>query len=81
MIRAQVQFTEGQQEALHRLAAATGRSVADLVRESVEQMLRGRPQQSRKERMTEALAAMGRYRSGRSDVSEKHDEYLDEAYS
>jgi hypothetical protein len=80
MVRAQVQFTKEQQDALHRLAAETGRSVADLVREGVDQMLSQKPVLSRRARMAEALSVAGRFGSGKRDISEKHDEYLDEAY-
>jgi hypothetical protein len=51
-----------------------------LVREAVEALVRagsGVPPQERRRR---ALEAVGRFASGRRDVSSKHDEYLVEAY-
>ena len=82
MVRAQMQFTEGQMEALKRLSAQTGRSVSDLVREGVDTMLSSARQPTLEERKKRALAVMGRFRSGDTvtDVSERHDDYLAEIY-
>jgi hypothetical protein len=80
MIRTQIQLTEDQYESLRQLAMATERSVADLVREGVDHVLAGRSVPSREELVGRALAAVGRYASGKSDVSGDHDRYLAEAF-
>ena len=53
MIRTQVQLTDRQLEALRQASAATGRSVADLIRQGVDQYLAGRSELGREERMRE----------------------------
>jgi hypothetical protein len=80
MVRTQVQLTEKQAEALRRLALARGCSVAQLVRQGVELALSGSATVLPAERRRRALAAVGRFRSGRRDVSAKHDDHLGEAF-
>ncbi len=80
MVRTQVQLTEGQIESLRRLYAASGRSVADLVRQGVDQYLAGKSQPDMEERRTRALRVLGRFSSGTSDVSVRHDHYLAQAF-
>ena len=78
MIRTEVQLTESQIEGLRRLSAQSGRSIADLLRESVDAMLAAR-RPSRQQRVERALRAAGRFRSGSSDVSRKHDLHFADA--
>jgi len=80
MVRTQIQLTENQQEALRRLSAATGRSVADLIREGVEQVLAVRPLPNRQERIERAIRVAGRFASGTADGSREHDSHLAEAF-
>ncbi len=78
MIRTQIQLTEEQAAALKRLAASKNRSMADLIRESVESyMASGTPGESGPA-LEEALELIGRYRSGSSDLTRNHDRYLAE---
>jgi len=80
MTRTQVQLTERQLEALRRDSAATGRSVADLVRQGVDQYLAGRSELGREERIERAIAVAGKFSSGHRDVSASHDKHLAEAF-
>ena len=80
MIRTQVQLTEGQFKALRQESAATGRSVADLIRQGVDRYLSERSGIERDERIKRAIAAAGKFSSGLRDVSAKHDKYLAEAF-
>jgi hypothetical protein len=80
MVRTQIQLTDVQLEALRRASAATGRSVADLVREGVDQYLAARTELGREERIERAIKVAGRFSSGRSDVSADHDKHLAEAF-
>lgn len=77
MVRTQVQFTEEQIEALRERATREQISVAELVRSAVDAWLAS--EVSWKVRQDRALKVVGRFRSGRSDVSRRHDEYLAEA--
>ena len=80
MIRMQVQLTEAQAAALRRMASATGRSTADLVRQGVDLYLTSEKRPAREEQVQRALAASGRFASGSKDGSAQHDRYLAEAF-
>jgi len=80
MVRVQVQLTDNQIESLRRLASATGRSVADLVRQGVDQYLSVSGQPDREKRKKSALRVMGKFSSGAADISTRHDHYLAEAF-
>jgi Arc/MetJ-type ribon-helix-helix transcriptional regulator len=80
MVRTQVQLTEEQITELRRLAAARGTSVAEVVRDAVNALLRSRLRPSWDERKQRAQAAVGQHGSGLRDVSTEHDRYLEEAY-
>ncbi len=81
MVRTQIQLTEEQAAALKRLAAAKRVSVAELIRQGVENLLHSIGTISPEERRKRALAVAGRFHSGISDLSRKHDEHLAEAFS
>jgi Arc/MetJ-type ribon-helix-helix transcriptional regulator len=80
MVRTQIQLTEEQIEALRRLAASEGRSLADLIRQSVELYLTRGGRDAAQMRIERARKAAGKFASGSRDVSTKHDKYLAEAY-
>ncbi len=76
VIRTQIQLTEEQARGLKVRAATTGRSMADLIREGVDQLLdrevAADPQAARRR----ARTAFGRFRSGLRDLARRHDAYL-----
>ncbi len=80
MIRTQIQLTEEQARRLKALAAERGTSVAELVRQGVDDLLRRAAGPDMEEIRRRAIAVAGRFRSGCSDISTNHDEYLAEAY-
>ena len=80
MIRTQIQLTEKQAEALHEISRRTDTSVAELVRQSVDIYLKSQRQPDREEQVRRALSALGKYSSGRGDVSVNHDRYLAEDF-
>jgi hypothetical protein len=80
MIRTQVQLTEEQAWALKNLASRRQVSVAELIRQSVDALVRSSREVDAEERRRRAIAAAGRFHSGASDISVKHDEYLVEAF-
>jgi hypothetical protein len=79
MIRTQIQLTEQQAEALKQAAARRGVSMAELIRQSIDQLLGKAGDLSQKDLRLRAGAVAGRFRSGRTDVSVHHDEHLAEA--
>ena len=80
LVRTQVQLTKEQVRALKAQARNEERSMADLVRESVDEYLAQRSGRGRHELMLRARDLIGRYRSGCPDVAENHDRYLDDAF-
>ena len=80
MIRTQVQLTEEQARVLKNLASIRQVSVAELIRQSVDALIRSSREIDTEERRRRAIAAAGRFHSGASDISAKHDEYLVEAF-
>jgi Arc/MetJ-type ribon-helix-helix transcriptional regulator len=80
MNRTQVQLTEKQTEALKQLAHERGVSVAELVREGVDLLLRSTSTTlSYDERTRRMLELSGRFHSDVRDLSIRHDDYFAEA--
>ena len=73
MTRMQFAPTKDQTEAIEAEAAATGRPIASVVREAVEEWRLGR---DRARKIDRALAVAGGYHSGMHDISERHDAYF-----
>ena len=80
MIRTQVQLTDRQLRALRNASSATGRSIADLIREGVDRYLAGQSEAGQEERIERAAKVAGKFSSGRNDISINHDKYLAEAF-
>jgi hypothetical protein len=81
MVRTQIQLTEEQSRALKALAARRGVSVAELVRQSVDNLVQSSIGLDDKERRRRAVAAAGKFRSGQADIAARHDDYLAKAYA
>lgn len=80
MVRTQIQLSEEQARILKELAGKYDTSMAELIRQAVDDWLRSTNVVDREERKRRALAAVGRFNSGVSDLSENHDRYLAEAF-
>ena len=80
MIRTQIQLDPDQYERLKELAARRSKSLAQLVRDGVDHVLAIEERESAWDRF---LAAAGSFRSedGPTDVAERHDAYLADAFS
>jgi Arc/MetJ-type ribon-helix-helix transcriptional regulator len=81
MVRTQIQLTEKQTKMLRSLAKAKKVSMAELIRQGVELLLRNSSLLDVEETKKKAIQAVGKFSSGTRDISEKHDKYLDEAFS
>ncbi|MDE0192426.1 MAG: ribbon-helix-helix domain-containing protein [Gammaproteobacteria bacterium] len=79
MIRTQIQLEQSQYERLKALAARRDTSIAQIVREGVEQVLASEQSDAAWDRF---MAAAGCCRSadGPTDVSTRHDEYLADVF-
>jgi hypothetical protein len=76
MIRIQIQLDEDQATAVKKLAAAQNKSVAELIRMSVDALLATTPLPNVEDGRARALAVVGRFRTGDTDLAEDHDRYL-----
>jgi len=79
MIRTQIQLTEKQAESLKKIALKQRVSMAELIRKGVDSIIHSALIIDSEERKKRAIHAAGKFRSGKSDISEKHDDYLTEA--
>lgn len=77
MHRTQISLTTAQAQRLRRIAAERGVSMAHVIRDAVDTYAVDDPS-DRAERVRRARAVAGRFRSGLSDISERHDDYLAE---
>jgi hypothetical protein len=77
MIRTQIQITSEQAHALKRLAAREGKSVAELIRISLDSMLRAGGVKDREVLRRKAIAAAGKL-NGPEDLAANHDDFLAE---
>jgi predicted DNA-binding protein len=81
VIRTHIQIPEEQSRRLQREARRSGKSVAELIRRSVDTYLNEAPDRASGSLTREAAGqVVGRFRSGKSDIAARHDDYLDEAY-
>ena len=78
MIRTQIQITAEQARALKHLAAREGKSVAELIRISVDAMLRSGGIKDQNDLRHKAIAAAGKL-NGPENLATNHDEFLAEA--
>jgi len=80
MVRTQVQLTERQAELIKKLAKQKGVSMAEIIRQGINAIFKEEKAIITEERQKRALSAVGKFHSGASDISEKHDEYLEDTY-
>lgn len=77
MHRTQIQLEDGQWQAINRVADQRGVSAAQVIRDALDRALPAEVDQ-RRER---AVASIGGFRSGRGDVSVRHDDHLADAFA
>lgn len=80
MIRTQIQLTEEQASRLKQIASEKRLSIAKLIRQAIDALIKTSAAADAEEKMKRALAAAGAFRSGRADLSARHDDHLAEAY-
>ena len=77
MERTQISLTPDQMRRLRQAASERGVSMAQIVRDAVEAYVAA-PPADRDELVRRARAVAGRFASGMTDVSARHDDYLAE---
>lgn len=81
MYRTQIQLRENQARTLRELAAERNQSMAELIRQAVDELLRSEAGVSPEERRRRAIEAAGSHHSGSSDTAAEHDRYLGQAFA
>lgn len=81
MVRTQIQLTEDQARALKKIAQSRHLSVAELIRKAVDTVIKSSTVVNAEERHKRAMEIVGKFSSGKRDVSKKHDLYLTEVYN
>jgi len=80
MVRTQIQLRDDQAEQLRDLAAQEGLSMAELVRQGVDRLLREASSTRRSGTRLDALTVAGRFDSGVPGIARHHDDELADAY-
>ena len=80
MIRTQIQLTEDQARLLKKLALKENKSMAELIRMSIDTMLQRGGYQNYDQLRKRALQAAGKL-SGPIDLAANHDDYLSEDFN
>lgn len=80
MVRTQIQITEEQAEKLKEVAAQMGVSMAEVIRQAVDTVISQGNDRTPEKLYQRALRIAGKFSSGASDVSVRHDEYLAESH-
>ena len=79
MVRTQIQLNEEQVRMLKEISLSNREFIAALIRKAVDQFLiTGTPDRSVLYR--QARSVVGKYKTADSDISVKHDHYLEEAF-
>jgi hypothetical protein len=79
MIRTQIQLTAEQARGLKRIAAREKKSMAELIRLSVDALITSSGVKSQEELCAKAIAAAGQLH-GPENLSADHDDYLTQAF-
>ena len=80
MVRTQIQLTEEQAKASKKIALSRHLSIAELIRQAVDTIISTNTMVNIEERRKRAIDIVGRFSSGKRDISKKHDAYLVEAF-
>ena len=81
MIRTQIRLTDEQARSVKRLAVERQVSMATVIREGVDLLLRSAEAAATDdERIERAISVAGQFRAGGGDGATQHDAHLQEAY-
>ena len=77
MVRTQIQFEKGTYEKLKARSKSTGNSISEIVRRA---LVRNMETEEFDQKWRRAAESLGKFSSGLQDLSEKHDQYLDDRW-
>ena len=82
MVRTQIQLTKKQSDLLKKIAMAQTISIAEIIRQAVDNYIKSNTAINIEERIKKVLELSEKYNDseGKRNVSKKHDDYLVEAY-
>ena len=80
MPRTQIQLPEEQVALLKEMATANNKSMAEIIRQSIDFFAKSKSLDADVQRRKRAIGATGRFRSGIKNLSASHDDYLAEAF-
>jgi len=80
MKRTQIQLTNKQYKLLKELSAEKDISMAEVIREAFSFYSSSTFTIVRDAMIRDALSIIGKYNSGKKDISKRHDEYLEKAF-
>ena len=80
MVRTQIQLTEQQAKAVKTMSNVHGISTAEVIRRAINLLLESSYIAEEGETRARALKIVGRFCSGRQNISKNHDTYLAEGY-
>jgi len=81
MIRTQIQLTDEQYAQLKALTLQNKKSLAELIRLAVDQLLVTQQHPDRAALYQQAETVIGKYAAQTDDIAVEHDRYLDEAFA
>jgi hypothetical protein len=81
MVRTQIQLTDAQARGVRRLAKERGVSMAEVIRECLDQVLTsGEPDRTALYERAESIVGQFEDPSGAHDLARKHDDYLAKSF-
>jgi hypothetical protein len=80
MVRTQIQLSEDQAKAVKTVAIAQGISAAEVIRRAIDTVIQSPSLLDATEKRKKVLEIVGKFNSGKSDISIKHDDYLAETF-
>lgn len=76
MVRTQIQLTKTQAAAVKSMSKQRSISMAETIRQAIEQLTKQPVSSSDQDRSSRALGMIGKFRSGDADLSAHHDRFI-----
>ncbi|NIA28791.1 MAG: ribbon-helix-helix domain-containing protein [Actinobacteria bacterium] len=80
MAKTKVELPDEQLRTLKHLSDETKISMDELIRSAINLLIEASRDPEKERRVSRAIAAAGKFKSGKSDISVEHDKYLEEDF-